>query len=118
MKDIVTQDDVPPAGRPGECFWCRAKMGEPHKHECSTQNVPVEVEITIRGVITVPRSWDRDMIEFHMNESSNCLDNQIEEIIGGELGGDACTCEAGEGRYIRHVSIVEAEREKHLLEKD
>jgi hypothetical protein len=26
---LVTQDDVPPAGKPGECFWCpRGWLGD------------------------------------------------------------------------------------------
>ena len=114
MKDIVTQDDVPPAGRAGECFWCYAKMGQPHEYGCATIRVPVEVEITIRGSISVPRSWDANTIEFHMNESSNCIDNQIDEIVG--YNEEDCACDVAKGKYIRHLDVIEGVKRSRRLE--
>ncbi len=99
MKNIVTADNVPPRGKPGECFWCHAKIGEPHKYECPTQTKPVEVAITITGVIDVPISWDADMVEFHMNETGNCINNQLDYIQGDSM----CFCGRAAGRYLEDI---------------
>ncbi len=101
VKNIVTADDVPPAGLPGECFWCYAKIGEPHKYECSTVTKPVEVAITITGVIDVPISWDADMVELHMNRPTNCINNQLDYIQRDAF----CFCGLAEGKYLKDVSI-------------
>ena len=102
MNNIVTPDNVPPRGKPGECFWCHEKIGELHKYECSTMTKPVEVAITIRGVIDVPISWDAGMVEFHMNESSNCIDNQLDCIQGEAM----CFCGVAEGKYLKDVPTL------------
>ncbi len=101
MKNIVTADGVPPRGKPGECFWCHEKIGEPHKYECSAVTKPVEVAITITGVIDVPISWDAEMVEFHMNETGNCINNQLDYIQRDSM----CFCGLVEGKYIQDVSI-------------
>ena len=101
MKNIVTADNVPPAGKPGECFWCYEKIGELHKHECPTITKRVEVAITIRGVIEVPKFWDASMVEFHMNETGNCINNQLDYIQRDAM----CFCGLAEGKYIQDVSI-------------
>ena len=101
MKNIVTQNDVPPRGKPGECFWCHAKMGELHKYECSTITKPVEVAITITGVIDVPISWDAEMVELHMNRKGNCINNQLDYIQRDSM----CFCGLYEAKYIQDVSI-------------
>ncbi len=101
MKNTVTADNVPPRGKPGECFWCHAKMGEPHKYECSTITKPVEVAITITGVIDVPISWDAEMIELHMNRKGNCINNQLDYIQRDAM----CFCGLYEAKYIQDVSI-------------
>ena len=101
MKNVVTADNVPPRGKPGECFWCYEKLGEPHKDECVTTKKSVEVAITITGIIKVPVSWDAEMVEFHMNETGNCINYQLDYIQRDSM----CFCGFAEGKYIQDVSI-------------
>ena len=101
MENLVRAVDVAPKGKRGECFWCHEKFGSPHKDECVTITKPVEVAITITGVIEVPVSWDADMIELHMNRPTNCIGNQLDFIQGEAM----CFCGRAEGKYIQDVSI-------------
>ena len=101
MENLVRAVDVAPKGKRGECFWCHEKFGNPQKDECVTITKRVEVASTITGVIDVPISWDADRIEFHMNETGNCINNQLEQIEGDSM----CFCGRAEGKYIQDVSI-------------
>ena len=116
MKNVVTENDIPPRGKPGECFWCHATLGEPHKYECSAVTKLVEVAITITGVIEVPLSWDADMIELHMNRDSNCINNQLDFIQGEAM----CFCGRAAGKYLKdlpkqrpHLRIIDGCKADH-----
>jgi len=101
VENIVIADNVRPAGKPGECFYCYEKLGEPHKNGCVTIQKSVEVAITITGIIEVPVTWDANMIEFHMNRPNNCINNQLDYIEGNAM----CFCGRAVGKYLRDVSI-------------
>lgn len=58
------------------------------------------IEFTIRLPMDYPEDWDDDMIEFHLNESSWCMDNIIDELKKySETYG--CICGICEGRVIK-----------------
>ena len=79
-KTHVDLDDVAPAGLPDECFWCNRKIGDEHCWECVKPKKTVRLRVTFEYDAEVPRSWDKDAIEFHHNESSWCLDNIKQEL--------------------------------------
>ncbi len=99
MKSIVTENDVRPRGKPGECFYCHVKLGGPHKYECTTVTKSVEVAITITGAIEVPVSWDVALIELHMNRDTNCINNQLDFIQGEAM----CFCGRAVGKYLKDL---------------
>ena len=49
--------------------------------------VQMEVEVD------VPNDWDDDMIRFHYNEGSYCMDNLLHELLSTEEDDDHyCAC--------------------------
>ena len=97
MSDVtqgkVDESAVAPAGRPDECFWCTAKIGDDHKTECVTQTRKVKVRAIIEYEIDAPRSWTAHDIVFHRNYSSWCADNIVNELQQITESG-ACLCDA------------------------
>lgn len=62
------------------------------------------VDIKIRMVRKVPEDWDQSSIEFHMNDSSWCFDNIIDEIndLSERCG---CLCSYAEGYYVGEAGL-------------
>lgn len=117
--DIVKAADARPAGRPDECFYCRAKLGVPHDGNCVIKSRSVVVELTIRAVITAPRDWERSMVDFHLNDSSWCADNILRDLgrwADSRGEHDGCACGAFEGRFLREASADDHEHLPVLIE--
>lgn len=77
MKTHVDKDDVRPARNDGTCFYCRQEIGQPHEWECPIPEKTVRVRAVILYDLEVPRSWDKENVEFFLNDSSSCADNQL-----------------------------------------
>ncbi len=109
-RPLVTDADVPPAGRPGECFWCKEKLGVPHGPECVTVTRKGVVRLTAEYVVDVPAHWTKEGIEFHRNESSWCSSNGIRELdaaFGDESGTCPCGSDAIQYEYVREAEKKE-----------
>jgi hypothetical protein len=96
MKMPIVSDDgtcVRPLGRPDECFYCREKLGKPHKSDCVVVTKEVKVRYTFEVAIRVPYSRDAGDVEFHRNGSSWCADNAIKDITSHQSAvGRNCLC--------------------------
>jgi hypothetical protein len=106
----VDDDGIRPAGKPDQCFYCQAKVGEPHGAECVCvlQQVTYDVICDNRlvGKFTThePYHWDDSNGEFHKVGSSWCASNAFDEIEWSdeavkskasqivEADGDECLC--------------------------
>lgn len=78
---LVTPECGPrPAGPPDECFYCRRTLGQPHAADCVLWTKRVKVRAIIEYERDVPHAWDRDLILFHLNESSWCKTNILNEL--------------------------------------
>ena len=77
---LKNDDGIRPAGKPDECLYCKSKVGEPHAKDCVIVTKIVKVRYSFEIEITVPHHWDKDMIEFHRNESSWCALNAIDDL--------------------------------------
>jgi len=97
-----------PAGKPDECFYCNAKIGLDHKVGCVIRCRTVMVRVSFDIIRTVPEDWEASMVEFHMNESSSCKDNLLDEIEkqAERLG---CACGFGEGVFLREATEEDEE---------
>lgn len=105
--NIESKDDGrrPGIGYPDSCAYCRNKPGEPHKPDCHVPDRTVVVEFTTRMVIEVPRVWDENMINFHMNESSACMSRWVEQLfLETNQSPNLCTiCFRSEMKYLHEA---------------
>lgn len=95
------------AGKPTECFYCHQPLGERHKDDCVcfAKVVMVRVEMTIPRV--VPAHWTQHDIEFHMNDSSWCASNIINDLQRmDEADEDNCRCLCSDfrGEFLREAT--------------
>ena len=98
----VTKKDVPPAGKAGECFWCKQKFGSLHKLTCVTWKRKVYVRHTLTLVHEVPMCWTVKNVNFHFNESSWCASN-ISDLIGDKNQPSPCLCPRQKSLYFGEV---------------
>ena len=91
-KVLANDDGIRPAGNTDECFYCRQKVGQPHKFDCVALHRMVKVRYTYEIEIEVPHFWDKEAIEFHRNESSWCADNGIGNIEEYLEKNQICSC--------------------------
>lgn len=103
-----------PAGKPDECFYCQAKIGDDHRKGCVIRSRTVMVRVSFDLIREVPEDWEASMVEFHMNESSSCADNLIEEIStqAERLG---CACGVTEGVFLREATEEDEETFKRKI---
>jgi hypothetical protein len=74
--------------------------------EYQTRRVKVLYEIEIE--VDVPEDWDKDMIEFHRNESSWCSSNAVRDIIEYQKSmGTECLCKGFSCTYVGDVGLTE-----------
>lgn len=105
----VGEYGVRPAGKPNECFYCHAKVGEQHKEDCNIRCRTVNVDFTIHTVMRVPESWSEDDINFKFNESSWCVSNFIDDIVEREEKFGKCPCLITEAKYISEATEEDEE---------
>ncbi len=96
----VTEKAMRPALPDRQCFYCQQPIGSNHKDDCVLVQKRVKVRLTIEYDRVVPAFWDKDMIEFQMNESSWCLDNCLHEIDKMLKAEQSCLCCYAEGKVL------------------
>ena len=97
----------------GECGYCHEALGAPHKSDCVIPQKTVVIRASFEMVYSVPRGWDKDQIEFHLNESSACMSRLVEQLMEEEeaVGEGACfTCHRKETRYLRDATEADHDR--------
>lgn len=88
---IVTEKAMRPASDKRQCFYCQQTIGEPHKADCVLITKRVKLRTVIEYEDEVPADWDREMIEFHRNDSSWCADNLLKKLENiSEKNGCLC----------------------------
>lgn len=105
---VVETDERPANKGSGVCFYCQQKIGTPHKYECVSLSKWVLVRMTAEIPMEMPLSWDKDRVEFKLNEGTWCADNIIDDLQGlVDKGLDLCT--VTEFEYIRDGKVIDAE---------
>lgn len=96
FTNFVTEDNGPrPAGKPDECFYCQQPLGGEHAQDCTLRLKVVMVKIELTMPRVVPASWDTEMVDFHLNDSSWCSDNIGNDImcyLDAKEEGAPCLC--------------------------
>src|SRR5208283_2580480 len=95
-----------PEKRETHCFYCREPLdADTHKPDCVCVKRTVVLEMKIKYVVEVPRSWDVDMINFHRNESSFCSNNDIDTIVRQlKQHKNRCICFRSETSFVREAT--------------
>lgn len=104
----VGEYSVRPAGKPDECFYCEAKVGEQHKPNCVIRKKTIVTRLTIDFVDSVPENWDKDVIDFHYNDSSWCASNILNRLE--ERDNFRCLCDVASFEYLRDASEKDEEK--------
>jgi len=100
---LVTEDAIRPVGKPNSCYLCDAELGTEHKAGCVFRQRTIVIELKTRLLVSEPEHWDKEMIEFHFNESSYCLSNLIEELQALDES-EGCICPFSEVIFIREAT--------------
>src|SRR5580704_8178029 len=98
--NVVIEEDCRRHGngrsQANDCLYCRGALGGPHQEDCVIIGRPVKVQMSMELIIEKPRSWDAHMIDFHLNDSSWCVDNiaaDVARAFEAAAGEDArCLC--------------------------
>ena len=100
---IVMAEDSSPLGKPGECFYCKQHIGQPHGVECVVPSRRVRIRVIIEYERDVPANSGESQILFGLNEGSSCADNELERISEhGEKHG--CLCDFATFEYLGECS--------------
>ena len=103
----VGEYGVRPAGKPDECFYCGAKVGEQHKPNCVIREKTIVTRMIIDFVDDVPEHWTEDQINFRYNESSWCADNILQKLE--ERSNFRCLCSVASFEYLRDATEEDEE---------
>ena len=106
--NIETRETGERAAKPGLCFYCDHAVGADHAPDCVVLQRTVVLEMKVRYVASVPRYWSKDDIEFHRNDGSFCLSNDLAQLCKEDETG--CLCDRAEVAFVR-----EATKEDHHL---
>ena len=61
----------------------------------------VTIKLTLKYQYDVPADWGKKMIEFHLNESSSCADNVLQDIKAHIKKTRHCLCGNAKFRVVR-----------------
>ncbi|MCC7147121.1 MAG: hypothetical protein IT443_11805 [Phycisphaeraceae bacterium] len=83
MSNIVlpSDDGIGPNGPIDCCFYCRSKIGQPHKDDCVALVKKVTITYSYTLEVEVPAHWTAAGIEAHRLNSSWCAGNSLEEVL-------------------------------------
>ena len=79
-KVLPNDDGIRPAGKPDECFYCHQRVGSEHLRSCVTLGKMVRIRMTVEYEVSKPFDWSPSDIEFHLNDSSWCANNAIDDL--------------------------------------
>ena len=104
----VGEYSVRPAGKTDECYYCGAKVGEQHKPNCVIREKTIVTRLTIDFVDDVPENWDKEVIDFHYNNSSWCASNILNRLE--ERNNFRCLCDVASFEYLRDATEEDEEK--------
>ena len=102
-------DGIRPAGEPDACFYCQQKVGTEHKRNCVIVEKLVRLRYSIDVDVEIPYSWDKNMVEFHRNESSWCANNAVDQIQAQVEASDKdgrCLCDRFTATLVCELDVI------------
>src|SRR5262245_5662300 len=110
----VNDDELRPAGKPEECYYCKQKIGTPHGSRCVCVTKRVRLRYSYEVKVDIPHFWTVDDIEFHRNESSWCADNSLDDLekMKGQHG---CLCHVFSAEFL---GVVDETPQRRLRDSE
>ncbi len=115
---IVRERDVRPAGNPGECFYCKQPLGEPHTSECRMRDRTVVMRAIIEYVTVVDEDEEPGFIDQLYNHSDTCKDLVFDEIKRVMDHSDYCMCDRIHVHYVREATPEDEDRDGIYVSDD
>lgn len=104
---LVTEAAMRPAGNGARrCFYCHSAIGSPHKEDCVTIRREWRVRVTFEIDLDMPASWDREMVDFHLHESSWCASNIANEIERLDAKNKPCLCRTFSAELVAESDVA------------
>lgn len=76
VPNVHRKDDgIRPAGPPDQCFYCHAKVGNPHAQNCVAVKKVVRMRFVVEIDTEQPFSWTNEHIEEFEKHEGYCLQN-------------------------------------------
>jgi len=100
------------------CLYCSQPVPN-HTTECVVPQRTVVVQFTTMMVISMPRCFDEEAINFAMNDSSACMSRYVEQLEreANQEEGMCHICARSEMKYIREASAEDHEQLSYIAEK-
>lgn len=102
----VGEHGIRPAGDSNKCFYCGRERGKQHKKDCVIRSRTIVMKMEIEIPMDVPESWDKNMCEFHKNESSWCANNII-PVIDKLADDHGCICGLARFTFLREATELD-----------
>ena len=73
------------------------------------------IELTVKMIIEVPKDWDKESINFYLNEGSHCLEAEVFQLAteagfdGGEDIPLCSICHRAKGKFIQDANEEDIE---------
>jgi hypothetical protein len=100
----VTEKDARPAGRPGECFYCKALVGQEHKKGCVCRRRTVVLKVEAELVVSVPEDWPQDLAGEPFSCQSTVLERLRETEQRMEAAEEGCMCGVIQTSFLREAT--------------
>lgn len=101
-KYIVTSLAKRPASNAERCFYCHEAIGDHHLEDCVLVIKKVLVRVVVEYEMDMPANWDKNQVEFRLNESSYCASNLLDDLKEFEKE-NGCLCAFVHYEYLRDV---------------
>ncbi|MGB8834072.1 MAG: hypothetical protein WCC95_18120 [Candidatus Sulfotelmatobacter sp.] len=99
------------------CLYCKQPATN-HAADCHVPLRTVVVEFKTKMVIRMPQTWDENMVNFTMNESSACMSRYVDQLYEEthEKENLCQICFRSEMKYLREAT-AEDHAELHYIDK-
>lgn len=111
----VTKEAQRPAGKRGECFYCKQKIGQDHIGHCPYLSRWVKVKYEIELIEYWPEEWPVESIVLKIDQGSWCASNlaeRIKQVASRSATDCACFC----ARAVSSVDATEKDLSDHGID--
>ncbi len=117
MKLTTKDTGERPAGKAGFCFYCRSKIGL-HTPDCVIPCRSVVLKMEITYVAEVPLHWTKENIEFHRNDGTGCVQNDLRAMVLSDGYTGPCGCAQKTISFVREATVEDHQDSLSIIGKE